>query len=69
MNLPFVSRARYEELEYECRRLRLEREVLNGEIDHLRKARLSLIRSVAKQSRTISELIHERDAWHAEAVR
>jgi len=69
VNWPFVSRARYESLEWELRRVRLDRDVLVNEVAHLKESRLSLVRSLAKAARELKETRHECEAWHAEAIR
>ena len=69
INWPFVSRHRLDAAEFECRSLRLERELYVKEISHLRRARLDLIARLAKAAREIRELTVERDEWHKEAAK
>ena len=69
MNLPWVSRAKYEALEFELRCVRLQLTVSENELTHCERGRRSLINELAKATQQNVDLVRERDAWHAEAVR
>lgn len=69
MNLPFVSRKKYDELDWEFRRARLELEVVRDELSHLQRGRREILGELAKLTKQNVDLVRERDAWHAEAVK
>jgi chromosome segregation ATPase len=69
MNWPLVSREKYEELDWELRRVRLELEVARSELAHYQRRRREYLNEIAKLTKQNVDLVRERDAWHAEAVK
>lgn len=69
MNWPLVSREKYEELDWELRRVRLELEVAQSELTHYQRRRREYLNEIAKLTKQNVDLVRERDAWHAEAVK
>jgi chromosome segregation ATPase len=69
MNWPLVSREKYDELDWEFRRVRLELEVTRSELTHYQRRRRELLNEIAKLTRQNVDLVRERDAWRAEAVK
>ena len=66
MNWPFVSRRKYDDLEFELRRARLDCTVRDSEIAHLRDVRKDMIRRFIKMARENRALTHELEAWKSE---
>jgi hypothetical protein len=69
MNWPFVTRARFDALDWALRRVRLEREVLTNELSHCQRSKREMLGRLAALHKQVLDLERERDAWHAEAVK
>ena len=65
MNLPFVSRRRYDLALAQIAQARLELEVERAETRHLSERRLELIKLVAKASKELAAMQKECDNWRA----
>ena len=63
MNLPFVSRRRYDQALQQIAQARLELEVERSEVAHLRARRMDMVNTLAKAAIELKAAHKERDSW------